>query len=178
MIKEPRREDEDKNTWNALASVFFVCVLVLALLVIRNVRGSFPSSISLFDFVLITLAAFRITRLVVYDKITRFFREWFVAKRVEEMDGQRVVVLMPLRGGVRGTIHDLLGCPWCIGIWSALAVFFCYFVFPWAWFIIAVLAAAGLSSFIQITANMIGWAAEGFKKDVSAAPGGQNGSIG
>jgi len=167
MTKKEYRPVEDQNIWNVVASVIFVVALIFALIVIRQTQGGLPTSVPLFDALLMTLAAFRITRLMVYDKITRFFREWFVQKQVEEINGTPVVVLTPVTQGMRGTIHDLLGCPWCVGIWSALVVVFCYFVFAWSWLVILVLAVAGLSSLVQITANMIGWQAEDLKIDVS-----------
>lgn len=161
MGRKEYRPLEDQNFWNMLASVFFAGLIVIALWIVWVVRGgSFPTSISTFDALMITLAAFRMTRLMVYDKITRFFREWFVDTHVEEVDGKQMVALTPVLHGVRGTIHDLLGCPWCIGIWSALIVTFCYFVFSWAWIVIFILAIAGASSFLQLTTNLIGWKAE------------------
>ena len=60
---------------------------------------------------------------------------------------------------------DLLHCPWCIGVWSALIVVFCYFVFPWAWSVIFFLALAGAGSLLQVIANGIGWRAELLKKE-------------
>lgn len=161
--KSVKREYEDQNFWNVMASIFFSIVLVVALAIIVSVRGSFPTSIPLFDFILLILASFRITRLVVYDKITRFFRELFMDIRIEEVDGIKTVVLTPAIRGIRGTLYDLLMCPWCIGIWSALIVTFCYFLFSWAWVVIFILAISGVSTLIQLTANMIGWTAERLK---------------
>ena len=97
--------------------------------------------------------------------MARFFREWFVEVQVEEVEGKKMVALTPVLHGIKGTIHDLLGCPWCIGVWSAFVVVFCYFVFSWAWIVFFMLAVAGASSFIQLTANLIGWKAEGLKHE-------------
>lgn len=165
MGKKEYRPHEDQNYWNMLASGLFLLVTALAIWIIWRVRGSLPTSIPLFDAVMLSLAAFRITRLVVYDKITRFFREWFVEVQVEEIEGRQMVALTPVLHGIKGTIHDLLGCPWCIGVWSALVVVFCYFVFSWAWIVLFMLAVAGVSSFIQLTSNLIGWKAEAAKLD-------------
>jgi hypothetical protein len=128
------------------------------------VRGTFPTAISVFDFVLLALAAFRITRLIVYDKIARWFRELFADTREFEEDGILYVEIKPYGVGMRHTIHDLLQCPWCIGVWSGLIVTFFYFVFPWAWVLILFLAVAGASSLFQVIANLIGWKAESLKR--------------
>jgi energy-converting hydrogenase Eha subunit G len=61
---------------------------------------------------------------------------------------------------VRRTLADLFGCPWCFGTWAALVVVFFYFLTPYAWFAIAVLAVAGIGSLIQLAANLIGHSAE------------------
>lgn len=159
-----QRPKEDQNTWNFLFSIFFIFVLVFAVWAIRDINGTFPTSIPLFDFVLLSLAAFRITRLVVYDKIARWFRELFSDTKEYTEGGMVFVEVKPYGVGVRHTIHDLLQCPWCIGVWSALIVAFFYFVFPWAWFVILFLAVAGVSSLVQVSANLIGWRAENLKR--------------
>ena len=125
----------------------------------------FPQAVDPFDAILMAFAAFRVTRLVVYDKITRWFRELFVQRREFEQDGRTWVEITPYPRGFFTTIHDLLGCPWCISFWSALVIAFTYFMFPWAWFIIFFLALAGAGSLIQLIANAIGWRAENLKID-------------
>ena len=125
-------------------------------------------SVPPFDALLMAFATFRITRLVVYDKITRWFRELFVKRRVYEKDGSSWVEIIPYGRGFRHTIYDLLQCPWCIGIWSALIVVFFYFVFPWAWSVIFFLALAGAGTLLQLWANSLGWHAENLKLDAHA----------
>jgi len=160
------RPKEDQNFWNFLLSVFFVIFLVGAVWLLYAWRGSFPGSVPIFDAVLMAFAAFRITRLLVYDKIARWFRELF-AERVEYLsDGLTYVEIRPLGRGVRHTIHDLLQCPWCIGFWGSLAVSWFYFMFPWAWYVIFFLALAGMGSLLQVTANLIGWKAEQLKRTI------------
>lgn len=158
-----QRIKEDQNIWNFLFSIFFIAVLIAALWAIYRVRGSFPTSVPLADSILMAFAAFRITRLVVYDKITRWFRELFADTREFERDGKIWVDVQPFACGMRHTIYDLLQCPWCIGIWGALVVAVAYFIFPWAWFVIFFLALAGAGSLLQVIANGIGWRAENLK---------------
>lgn len=157
------RPKEDQNFWNFIFSVFFIVVLVAAVWGMREMRGGFLISVPPFDAVLMAFATFRITRLIVYDKIARWFRELFAQRRVFEKDGATYVEVMEYGSGLRHTIYDLLQCPWCIGIWSALIVVFCYFVFAWAWSVIFFLALAGAGSLLQVVANGIGWRAESLK---------------
>jgi Protein of unknown function (DUF1360) len=142
---------QNENFWNFIFSVFFIFVLVGALWYMKSVRGFYLGYVPPFDALLLALASFRVTRLVVYDKITRWFRDLF--------DGQTT--------GLRHTIHDLLSCPWCIGFWSALILVVLYFTQEWAWTVIFFLAVAGVGSMIQLYANSIGWRAENLKLDAA-----------
>jgi len=165
-MENHHRLKEDQNMWNFLLSVFFVAVLAAALYVMKEVRGGFLVSVPPFDALLMAFAAFRITRLVVYDKIARWFRELFADTREFEEGGVTYIEIRSSGTGLRHTVHDLLQCPWCVGIWSALVVVFCYFIFSWAWSVIFLLALAGAGSFIQVIANLVGWKAEGIKRSI------------
>jgi len=159
-MKSYTRPKEDQNGWNIFFSVFFVLVLIASLWTLSILRGGYPESISLFDVLIIALASFRITRLVVYDKITRFFREFFMHKKSVEKGGIGYVEMTPYTRGIRATLYQLVTCPWCVGMWSALIATFCYFATQWAWYVLLLLAIAGVSTLIQLSANAIGWTAE------------------
>lgn len=137
-----------QNLWNFIFSLFFFIVLGAAVWYVGMVQGSYPTSIPPFDVLLISFAAFRITRLLVYDKIAQWLRDMFAGARV---------------GTFRHTIEDLFACPWCIGFWGALSAATAYYTVPWAWFVILFLALAGIGSLLQVVANAIGWHAENLK---------------
>jgi len=170
MSKIEIRAKENQNLWNFILSIFFLAIVTIALWEVWGEHGSFPHSVSLFDATLMALAAFRVTRLMVYDKITRWFRELFVQKKyLVDESGDEYVELIPYESGLLHTLHDLLGCPWCIGFWSSLVIVFCYFMFTWAWILILFLAVAGVGSLFQLTANLVGWHAELAKLAVKEA---------
>jgi hypothetical protein len=135
------------RVWNFLFSAFFLIVLGMATAYLGN-GDAFPRAVPWFDAIMMVFATLRITRLIVYDRITLWFRELFFEPKT----------------GFMQVVIDLLQCPWCIGIWAGLVVAFCYFVFPWAWFVIFFLALAGAGSLLQVSANAIGWRAEHLKK--------------
>ena len=114
------------------------------------------------DFALITLASFRLIRLVVYDKIFAFFREQFYD--AQEYKGK--IVLTKPEHGPRRTLADLVSCPWCFGVWASATVAFFYLLTPYAFFPVLLLALAAVASFLQLLANLIGWKAEQAKMDV------------
>ena len=112
--------------------------------------------LSTVDFVLMTLASWRLTRLFVYDNITKFIREqfWDVVKA-----GKGYTLEKP-KVGPRRTMADLLSCPWCIGIWAAATVIFFYLVTPYATYPIMLLALSAVATFLQLLSNLVGHKAE------------------
>lgn len=136
--------------WNIFFSFFFSVLLFVGLSWLQSV-DRFPNYIPLGDFLLISLAIFRLVRLFTYDLITKFIREWFEGSPV---------------GSFMATLGELLHCPWCTGLWFSAFVVFFYFATPFAWPIILILALAGVASFIQILSNLAGWSAELKKRTV------------
>jgi hypothetical protein len=152
----------DQYIWNLVFLTFFLLVAIGGMNILAAHAYIGYGSFGVFDIALCSLAAFRLTRLFVYDAIMKFFREMFY--NAEMMNGE-VVLYKPVRGP-RRTVADLVSCPWCFGMWSAAFVVFFYLLTPWAYVPIVFLAVAGVGSFIQILANMIGWKAEELKHRV------------
>lgn len=149
-LKELLSNDEHK--WNLLFGIFYVLLVFILSGFVWLVDEKYPTSISVFDFILISLATFRLVRLFVYDSVTTFIKEYFASAT---------------RGPGR-TMHHLLGCPWCFGMWAGLFVVFFYFVMPMAWLVLLILAISGVGTFIQILMNMIGWRAELLKLEAKS----------
>jgi hypothetical protein len=135
--------------WNLIFSVVFALMVLWGTFWLTD--NGLITAVPTGDFILMALAVMRLTRLVVYDHIFAFVRDLFSDTHPHTL---------------RGTIHRLMNCPWCTGLWFAFFVPFFYFATPYAWFIIFVLALAAIGSFIQILANLIGWMAEGKKQEV------------
>jgi len=160
---------DDQGFWNFFFTLFFALTfLVLGLLLLRY--DLLPVSISLFDAFLLSLATFRVTRLFVYDKITQFIRDWFLDKQLAQNEaGEYFIVREKPASGPRRTLSELLACPWCFGMWAALFVCFLYFLTPFAWFPIFVLAVSSIGTLFQLFANLVGWKAENYKRKVEGA---------
>ena len=154
--------------WYLAYILFFVAILIFSALILTRVNGGVPSGITTFDLVLIILATFRLTRLFVYDKVSKFFRDWFLdEENLISQDGELLVARTRPEDGPRRTGLELLECPWCVGVWFATFVVFFYYLTPVAWYFILILAVSGVSTFIQILSNMIGWRAEHLKNKVN-----------
>ncbi len=104
-----------------------------------------------FDFVLLILASFRVTRLIVFDTITQFIRKPF-HEMVEETlpDGTPTSYFQPKGTGMRKFIGELLSCFWCTGFWCSLLLVGGYFLYPvFVYPIIIIFAVAGAAAFLE-----------------------------
>ncbi len=154
----------DQYFWNLVFLVFFVCLAFLATVILQTEAIKAYAELTLTDFLLISLASFRIIRMVVYDKIFAFFREQFYD--ATEYKGK--VVLVKPESGPRRTLADLLSCPWCFGVWATAMVTFFYLLTPYAFFPVLLLALSSVATFLQLLANLVGWKAEQTKNEVES----------
>lgn len=86
------------------------------------------------------LATFRMTRILVFEKIFKHFRD--ALKRRENMY-------------VIGTIHAMITCPWCAGVWATLVIIVLYYLVPFGILLVYVLALAGLASMLILVSNLL-----------------------
>lgn len=142
--------------------LFFVTLVVMGTIILDGEAYKTYDGLTLVDFTLIALATVRTIRLFVYDTITKFFREQFWdAKELKSK-----VVLTKPAGGPRRTLADLLSCPWCFGMFASAIITFFYLLTPYAFYPVLILALAGVATFLQLLANLIGWKAEELKNTV------------
>jgi len=151
----------DQYFWNFIFTLFFLCFVVMGMIILNTETRIEPADLTWFDFTLMTLATLRLVRLVVYDAITKFFREQFWDVKESKIG----LVLEKPDSGPRRTLADLLSCPWCIGIWAGATVVFFYLWTPYAYFPVLFLAISSLATTLQLLANMIGFQAEKAKQE-------------
>lgn len=102
------------------------------------------------DLFIIIFASFRLTHLIVYDKITSFIRRPFFSVIIKENTYGQLEETIEIKGkGIRYLIGTLLSCFWCLGIWSSLTVVLIYFYFPITFPFFLVLAVAGAAAIIE-----------------------------
>ncbi|MEN2767376.1 DUF1360 domain-containing protein [Ornithinibacillus xuwenensis] len=104
-----------------------------------------------FEFTLLMLASFRLTRLIVFDKITSFIRKPF-HHEVEEVDTDgTTVTFIEIKGqGIRHWLGELLSCYWCSGIWCTAILFVLLVSWPTGGeVIITLLAIAGAAGICE-----------------------------
>jgi len=107
-------------------------------------------SLSWLEFVVLILASFRLTRLIVYDEITSFLREPFFSVTYEDDGTGQIVRHVHLKGsGLRPWIGTLLSCHWCVGMWVAAAIVGIYCWFPSFFPLLLIIAVAGAASIVE-----------------------------
>ena len=135
---------EQGKTWNFWAAMFFIlCVIGLGFGL--QFKGIATEDFTLGNITLMVLATYRLTRILVFDKIFKLFRDFFRTH-------QRLYVFF--------VIKEIITCPWCAGVWVALTIIALYFLVPFGQLLIILLAISGIASFIVILVNFVGLSTE------------------
>ena len=101
--------------------------------------------ISGMTYIVLILASYRLTHLIVFDKLTEFIRKPFVKKVKVETENGVVSKEIP-----KSMFGYLLKCYWCAGVWSAILLGGGYLLFPRVMFVIIfILSIAGAQSIIE-----------------------------
>lgn len=110
------------------------------------------------------LASYRLTHLIVFDKITEFIRKPFMKKIIVETESGMKTKEVP-----KTLFGYLLKCYWCAGIWSAIFLGGFYLLFSkTAILFIFILSIAGgqsiLETFVGVNLKKVDYYAEHEKK--------------
>lgn len=134
----PKLLEREQDLWHVVfTGVFLLLIITTAYVFNYDFQ---VTAIRPFDFVILSLAVFRLIRLITYDSVTECVRRY----------------CSKFESGPRKTIFDLIDCPWCTGVWAALSVAILYFFVPSAMILIIVLALAGAASSLQVIMWKIG----------------------
>ncbi|MFK9095470.1 DUF1360 domain-containing protein [Bacillus salipaludis] len=108
--------------------------------------------ITFLNLLILSLATFRLTRLLVFDKITEFIRNPFFDEIKEENeDGEMEVYYLPKKTGVKKFFGELLSCYWCSSIWAAALIVALFYLSPAISVpILLILAVAGIASILEL----------------------------
>ncbi|MFB1050264.1 DUF1360 domain-containing protein [Paraliobacillus sp. JSM ZJ581] len=111
--------------------------------------------LSVFEFILLGLAAFRCMRLLVFDLVSIKLRQYFQVEEEKRLNNETVEVIISGKGtGIRYILGEMLACHWCVGMWASIGLFAGYTLAPTIFIpIIVVLATAALAGIIQVFLN-------------------------
>lgn len=113
-------------------------------------------NINALELVLLSLATFRMGRLIAYDHVTEPLRAYFT-RTVPDKSGAGLTVIAT-GSGVRRAFGQLLSCPICVGTWvAALLVYLLYF-FPGPTRVFLIFTAViGAAELIHNTTEALCW---------------------
>ena len=114
----PESERPPLGSYAAMSTAFLAgCI---AFYVDARRKDRLPEGISTRDLVLIGAATHKLSRLIAKDKVTSFLRAPF--KRYEGKGGPAEVSEKTRGDGFQGAVGELLGCPYCLGLWISSAM--------------------------------------------------------
>ena len=146
--------------WSVVFSLFFVLVVIMGAIILETEARIAWSDLAIVDYTIMLLASWRLTRLFVYDNITRFLREQFM----DVVKAGRGYRLEKPKSGPRRLLADLFACPWCTSVWTSTIVVFLYMLTEYAVFPFVLLGMSAVVSFLQIGTNLVGHNAERAKQ--------------
>lgn len=128
-----------ENAWN-FTSLFIYFALVVATGYGMELQGIDIREISITELIIIILATYRVTRVVVFEKIFKYFRDF--VKRQNKWYVMR-------------TLCSIIVCPWCAGVWIALAMVVFYYFIPYGILVVYLMAISGVASFFVLMSNIL-----------------------
>jgi hypothetical protein len=121
-------------------SIFVYLVLFIASIFLFEYKDLSIADISIIDAVLLIFATYRISRMIVYEKVFGYFR-----------------YLIRVRSGNSffNSINNLITCPWCTSVWIALFFFDIYYMVPYGNYFIYLMVISALASPLILLSNYL-----------------------
>jgi hypothetical protein len=127
------------QAWNFWSAFFFFAMVLLVGYLFKK-KGIVIEDITLKEAIVIVLASYRMTRIIVFEKIFKYLRD--VVKRRDSLY-------------IVGTVSNIITCPWCAGVWVTLIIVVFYYLVPYGTLLTYVLALAGVASIVILYSNML-----------------------
>lgn len=108
--------------------------------------------ISILDLVIITLATFRVIRMLMYEKVFGIIR-YHINSRGEKMFFK--------------SLGNIVKCPWCIGVWAALFIFDLHYLIPYGLYLSYILAISGVASVMVVAVNNLNYKSDIYERERS-----------
>lgn len=141
----------DQYFWNFVFLVFFVCLIVMATIILDTESRLLVADLGKFDMAIIVLASWRLTRFFSSDGTTKFFREQFYDLKKTA----RSITLEKPATGPRRTVLDIMLSPWSFGLGMTAFVTFSYLVSAHMFYLMLFLAVSGLVSLLQLGSEFL-----------------------
>ena len=93
-----------------------------------------------YDAVLIILATYRISRMVVYEKVFSYFR---------------FLIKIRTKNGFFNSINNLITCPWCTSVWIALFLLDIFYLVPYGNYFVYIMVISAIASPLILLSNYL-----------------------
>jgi len=137
--------------WNFVFLTFFFVLVVLAAIILETESRFLLADITWLDAALVTLGSWRLTRFIISDSTTKFFREQFYDLKKTT----RSLTLEVPAQGPRRTILEILLNPWNVSMGVAALVIFTYALTSYMVYPLALLALSGVVSLFELGASAL-----------------------
>jgi hypothetical protein len=112
----PPQDRPPLGSYAVLCAAFAAgCVAFIA--ASRRGKVKLPEEIGLKDLLIVGVGTHKLSRLIAKDKVTSFLRAPF--RRYEDDAGPAELSEETRGEGMRAAVGELIGCPYCLGLWFA-----------------------------------------------------------
>jgi hypothetical protein len=103
-----------------------------------------------YEWIVLVLASFRLTRLLIHDQITGWLRKPFLEVKEDHTTDQPYYYIEPKGKGLRRWLGMLLSCYWCMGVWTTAFLYISWILLsPPSIYVIHILALAGAAAILE-----------------------------
>jgi len=142
--------------WNFILGMFFLSLTIMGAIILETELRIPWQDLTVFDIALITLATWRLTRLITLDHHTKWFREQFWdIKKV----GKGYTLEKP-KHGARRAFADMFDSPWRSSLLVAGLVVFFFQITTYTYYVLFLVAVSGVASLLQLVADRLATPAE------------------
>jgi len=103
-----------------------------------KISGKILVEISVIDAIAIVLSVYRVSRMLVYEKVFSLIR--YILHKYK-------------KNPLMGSVNNLITCPWCTGVWVSLFLFDIYYLVPYSHIFIYIIAISALASPLVLLSN-------------------------
>ena len=160
-----------RATYSALSGIFMTLFGTFAVYQARRRR---EQQVSPYELVQIAFAAYRLGRMVAYDKVFETYRAPF-AETVPDPTGAGETTTAR-GGGIREALGELITCPICAGTWIAAGLVYCLNLFPAAArTFLAITSSIGIAEFLNAATEAFQWLGQAEREEAGSIEMTKNG---
>jgi hypothetical protein len=133
------------TNWSITALIFYTVANVLALYYLHDTVYAFAGSVSWITLFILGLGAYRLTDIILYEKVTEPVRGIFM----HEEKSKKL-------SSFQKFVNQLFSCNSCFGVWISTVTVYAYIAFPHETFVIMlILCLTGLERLFSKVVNKL-----------------------